>query len=1032
MKMKFLFAALILPFIALAQQPDTVGVTGKLDSLVKLSRQFKNKGDFDKAIETSVGATTLALSSFGRESDAYGRTCANHGWLLALVKFDYIGAEKWLLEAKDIQGKVVGKETRSYAQTQFKLACNHYSRGNYDAALTEALESKATMKKVLGADNGEYANCLSILATIHSTMGNFDQAEPLLLEYKNFNKKKHGAESPQYALSLSDFGQLSEDLGKYEQAESFYLESIAIQKKVNSQENSQYGQDLNYLAHLYLKLGRYEQVEPLYLEALEILKKLAGREKVLVITYLGLADYYISMGNYPKATSVTLEGLAFLEKKIGTENVNYPVALSTLSAIYLEIGDYEKSKSFCLASLASKQKSVGKEHFNYGVGLVQLGSICFQEKNFKDAEGYLLEAKSIYEKHPLESSKKTPYLLSLLANVYQQIGNYNECAMLLTQVQKSVNKIDPSYSLVLKQAGNLKWTIGNLDEAVPYFLEASELEKQRFVNAAQHLSENEMASYVRRYSEDLAPSFSFLQAHKHSGAAAYDDALFYKGFLLNTVSQVGKLAQGDSASTEKINALKYHRRRLATEYAKPLADRKHVDELEEKVNTIEKQLARDVAGFGEAVRQVRWPEVQAALQPGEAAIEFVDYQYFDPKPTDSIMYAALLIHPGDAQPQFIPLFEKKELLPLLRGATGGNNFLKINALYAAKPFAAGQRSPYELIWKPLEKALKNAATVYCSPSGLLHYLNLAAISLPDGQPFGDTRHLVLLGSTRTLVIPNPGGPSARNDAYLAGGIRYESDRTALSIASRDAGTRSAEITGGPVFQPDSSATRAGDLHYLPATATEVREIGQMLRTANFSAQVDTGFFASEEAFRSLGIGQPSPRILHLATHGYFFPDPKGQGQGAKGNFGQEPVFKMSEHPMIRSGLLLAGAKQAWLTGKHPEGQEDGILTAYEISQMNLSNTELVVLSACETGLGQVSGNEGVYGLQRAFKIAGVKYLIMSLWKVDDRSTAAFMAKFYQQWLQRKQSIPQAFRTAQQAMRIQSPGAYDWAGFVLIE
>jgi CHAT domain-containing protein len=136
--------------------------------------------------------------------------------------------------------------------------------------------------------------------------------------------------------------------------------------------------------------------------------------------------------------------------------------------------------------------------------------------------------------------------------------------------------------------------------------------------------------------------------------------------------------------------------------------------------------------------------------------------------------------------------------------------------------------------------------------------------------------------------------------------------------------------------------------------------------------------------------------------------------------------------MIRSGLIMAGAKQAWLTGKHPEGQEDGILTAYEISQMNLSNTELVVLSACETGLGQVSGNEGVYGLQRAFKIAGAKYLIMSLWKVDDQSTRAFMTEFYKQWLQGKQSIPQAFRAAQQSMRAKNSSPYDWAGFVLIE
>jgi CHAT domain-containing protein len=268
------------------------------------------------------------------------------------------------------------------------------------------------------------------------------------------------------------------------------------------------------------------------------------------------------------------------------------------------------------------------------------------------------------------------------------------------------------------------------------------------------------------------------------------------------------------------------------------------------------------------------------------------------------------------------------------------------------------------------------------------------------------------------------------DAYLAGGIRYDTDSIAISYALRDLGTRSVEITSTIEFQPDSASARAGALNYLPATATEVREIGQMLRTASFSTKIDTGFYATEEAFRSLGVGKPSPRIVHLATHGYFFPDPKGKN--TKDNFGQEPVFKMSEHPMIRSGLILAGAKQAWLTGKHPEGQEDGVLTAYEISQMNLSNTELVVLSACETGLGQVSGTEGVYGLQRAFKIAGVKYLIMSLWKVDDRSTQTFMAEFYRQWLQEKRTIPQAFQAAQKSMRAQSPNPYDWAGFVLIE
>ncbi len=148
---------------------------------------------------------------------------------------------------------------------------------------------------------------------------------------------------------------------------------------------------------------------------------------------------------------------------------------------------------------------------------------------------------------------------------------------------------------------------------------------------------------------------------------------------------------------------------------------------------------------------------------------------------------------------------------------------------------------------------------------------------------------------------------------------------------------------------------------------------------------------------------------------------------------REPVFRLSDHPMIRSGLVLAGANYAWRTGKPlREGVEDGILTAYEISQMNLSNTELVVLSACETGLGDIQGNEGVYGLQRAFKIAGVKYLVMSLWQVPDQETSIFMTAFYRHWLENKKSIPDAFRTTQQEMRERFINPYQWAGFILVE
>ncbi len=144
-------------------------------------------------------------------------------------------------------------------------------------------------------------------------------------------------------------------------------------------------------------------------------------------------------------------------------------------------------------------------------------------------------------------------------------------------------------------------------------------------------------------------------------------------------------------------------------------------------------------------------------------------------------------------------------------------------------------------------------------------------------------------------------------------------------------------------------------------------------------------------------------------------------------------MKSSEQPLIRSGLILAGGNYAWKHGRPLQtGEEDGILTAYEISQMDLSTTELAVLSACETGLGELRGYEGVYGLQRAFKLAGSRYLLMSLWQVPDFQTQELMTAFYTKMIDDQMSIPDAFQAARQALRKKYPNPFYWAGFVLVE
>jgi CHAT domain-containing protein len=276
----------------------------------------------------------------------------------------------------------------------------------------------------------------------------------------------------------------------------------------------------------------------------------------------------------------------------------------------------------------------------------------------------------------------------------------------------------------------------------------------------------------------------------------------------------------------------------------------------------------------------------------------------------------------------------------------------------------------------------------------------------------------------------PPAAAANDLAAVFGGIRYDMDSTAIAKANEILPESWSGTRGELQFSYVDSTLRGGDWKYLQWSDVEAVALNKLLKNNGLQPSMRRGYAATEESFKTLG--NPSPRIIHLATHGFFFPDVRGEGRDLRGGQ-EEPVFKISEHPMIRAGLVLAGGNHAWKTGKPLKpGMEDGILTAYEISQMNLSNTELVVLSACETGLGDIQGNEGVYGLQRAFKIAGAKYVLISLWQVPDFQTQEMMTAFYTHWLEAKRSIPDAFRAAQQAMKSKYPEPFNWAGFVLVE
>lgn len=478
--------------------------------------------------------------------------------------------------------------------------------------------------------------------------------------------------------------------------------------------------------------------------------------------------------------------------------------------------------------------------------------------------------------------------------------------------------------------------------------------------------------------------------------------------------------------------LRLYRQQRYQEYTKPADLRSDMSVVDSAVNALESRLSRKLAGDTDLLKGVQWRDIKHALKPDEAAIEFLRFKDYFPAETDTQRYAALILRQDMDAPAFVYLCDEWEINRRLpKNVRRSSDY--VNQLYQTGSrgvIVGGQdqsRSLYEMLWKPIEPFMTDVRTVYYANAGLLHRINLAAMRVNLDSVLADCHQLVTLNSTRSLVVPDRYTASNQNGLVM-GGIVYDPDTTAIGLSLFSLDTISyATRSAVQFYKADTGPVEYWPL--LPDAPREADNVGKILKKSLIASLVLKGYHATEEAFyKAIRLEGYSPRVIHMATHGYFFADPTESNAGSG-----ESIFKLTKHPLIRSGLILAGGNHAWATGAPIKpGLEDGILTAYEISQLNLSGTELVVLSACETGLGDIQGNEGVYGLQRAFKIAGARYLIMSLWEVPDEDSQKFMSKFYKLWLEQGMSIPDAFRQTQADFREMTGSRQLWAGFVLLE
>lgn len=890
----------------------------------------------------------------------------------------------------------------------------------------------------------DYAYSLDYLAGSYHRMSQYQKALPLYQKALDIKKKALGEEHPNCATSLINLAALYESMGKDEQIYPLCEQAYAIVNKVQGEEDLGYALNLNYLAAFYIDMGQYDKALPLIQQALTILKKVLGKNHPECAKSLkNLAFLYEDMGQYDKALPLLQEVLEINKKEYGEESLSYSYSLSDLAGVYHYMKQHDRALLLYDQALDYTRKAVGEEDPSYAVSLNNYALLLSQMEQYDKALYLYQQALAIVKKTYGIEHLNYAIGLNNLALLYRSMGKYNDALPLFQQslfiIKKALGNEHPSYANSITNLGILQALSGNITEAASDFAQASEIKLKNLSRSYGVLSEWEKMVYLYKetYQFDYLPSLLFAQKTEWPSAAkqVYEIEFVLKGMVLQDQQKVLSAIRKteDSTALRLYEQWRFNKVFLGKQLLLPVAQRvPYVDSLEEVTTQLEQQLSYRTNVFRNQIesQDITPKKIGQKLAKDEAAVEFIRFHLYNRNWTDSIMYAAIILLPRDSIPKFVPLFEEKQLQHLLERPAGSiTAYQTIKKLYAAnsKETDAGD-SLYNLIWKPLERCLTGIHTVSYAPAGLLHRIAFQALRSDSAHFLIDKFQLNQMLSTRSIAFPT----QVNKRPFMVsvwGDIDYRTDN---SIASR-LSTRgeneviNEETSSFNFYTWDTRGSRGGEWEPLPGTRQEMDSLKKVCSRAGIPITATSGTLATEEQFKALD--GKSPQVLHLATHGFFLP---GAEMGQKNNheLSGNNLFTVQQNPMFRSGLVMSGGNRTW-KGEAPfPGKEDGILTAYEIAQMDLSNTDLVILSACGTALGDLQGTEGIVGLQRAFKLAGVKQMIVSLWPVPDVETAELVTMFYRNWLS-GQDTWKALRKAQLSMKEKYPLPFYWAAFILI-
>ncbi|MBI0400297.1 tetratricopeptide repeat protein [Cyclobacterium marinum] len=1032
-------------------------------SLNNLALLYSSMGRYAGVEALYRKASEIYKRELGEDHPDYAKSLNNLAGLYNRMG-RYREAEQLYLNATEIIKQELGKENIYYATSLGNLADLYQNMGRYKEGELLFLQALQIRKKQFGEKHIYYAKGLGDLAGLYRKMGRYGEGELLLLQALQIRKKQFGEKHIYYAAYLGDLANLYVDRGSYRDAEQLFLQSTEISKLQLGEDHPDYATSLGNIAMLYEIMGRYREAEQLYLKATEIRKAQLGEDHPnYAVSLNNLAALYKIMGRYFESETLLLKTKESFEKTLGKDHPDYAKALNNLAELYRSMGRYEEAEPLYINAMQIGKQQLGEDHPDYARSLNNLALLYSTIGQYKKAGPLYTKATEIRKAQLGEDHPDYAQSLNNLAGLYVSKGRHAEAEPMYTQamgIQKAqLGEDHPDYASSLNNLALLYKNMGRYNEAEPLYLQGQQVYLHQLQTVFPSLSEKEKEQFLLTFNFNFEIFHSFALKRKGDNPAItapqYDNALLLKGLLLQSISQMREriLASGDTTAIRLFEDWQALKRQWLKESETSKSEREQAGIIPyatlEKANTLEKELSSRSEAFAETTDTVRtaWQDIQQELKPGEAAIELIRYTWHDKNWTDTVHYAALIVTPETkAHPHLVLMENGTEL-----EERGAQSYQSAFATRGASRVTDGDNpipadSLYAYFWQPIQQALDSlggAAKVYLSADGVYHTLNLQTLKNPEtGQYLLETLDIQRVGSTRDLVIKKK-QRAHNNDVVLAGFPTYPASPEAVASALE----RYQQGQAVPEPTPSLSSSNYGSyqtyrainanrnsISPLPGTLAEVEQLASILNGEGISTQALLEHAASEDVLKKV----KSPRILHIATHGFFEPESEQQAEDLNrkmlmNGLGRETV---TENPYLRCGLYLAGAETTLKNRgnpdfQRPEGQEDGILTAYEATLLDLRSTELVVLSACETGLGVTKNGEGVYGLQRALQVAGAETVIFSLWKVADEQTQEMMGLFYGNWLEKGMSKRQAFKTAQQTIKEKYKDPYFWGAFVMI-